>query len=73
MWQIIASVASVIVPVATVLWYCIRAEMRAQVLALHLTMTERVNGVDQRVTAITERANGMDARVTRLEQRRGAA
>jgi hypothetical protein len=55
MWSILGSVAAIIVPVSTVLWYCIRTEMRAQLLTLHLAVNDRVSQVEGRVTAIEAR------------------
>jgi hypothetical protein len=54
-WQIVAAVAGVTIPVSSVLWYLIRTEMRNQILQLHLTLTERVASVEGRVTGL-ERA-----------------
>jgi hypothetical protein len=58
---VVGSVAAVIVPVATVLWFCIRTEMRAQILTLQVAVNERSNICEQRVTAIESRLR-MDTR-----------
>jgi hypothetical protein len=55
MWQMIAAVAVVVVPVSTALWVLIKTEMRNQVLTQDVKFGGRFSGIEQRVAALEGR------------------
>jgi hypothetical protein len=54
--SIVSAVAAVVLPAGAVLWLLIRTEMRAQILQLHLTLSDRTSHIEERVSVLENRA-----------------